>query len=214
MGIGNLAIIALVVLAGVGVFSIWSSGAGIAANKSNREAFEAAPTDDSDIDYFVAVSSAINKHRGVDPSTSEVRRTVAEMRKKKVGLKDVDHFVRSRGGRIAVKEPLDDDSVKAKPDDKDAGPASEGGAAAAAEPVPASASTSASTGKVAARKSKKSEKVPAMSASVADRLTKELNSIADRIDDLVDEIAKYSNQPMDNPIQASVSEGFANFSSW
>ena len=206
MGIVNLAIIALVVLAGVGVFSIWSSGTG----KPGKEGFEATPTDDADIDYFVAVSSAINKHRGVDPSTSEVRRTVAEMKKKKVALKDVDHFVRTRGGRIAVKEPLDEDSVKqaagAGADEEDKNKNKDAAKETAAEPAPAQ--------KVAARKSKKTEKVPAMSASVADRLTKELNALADRIDDLVDEIAKYSNQPMDQPIQASVSEGFANFSSW
>jgi uncharacterized protein YdcH (DUF465 family) len=213
MGIANLAIIALVVLAGVGVFSIWGSGTGggSGTRKPGKEGFEATPAEDADIDYFVAVSSAINKHRGVDPSTSEVRRTVAEMKKKKVGLKDADHFVRSRGGRIAIKEPLDEESVKQEgADDADEGkakpPKAKDAAKEPAAPDP--------TPKIAARKSKKGEKVPAMSASVADRLTKELNALADRIDDLVDEIAKYSNQPMDQPIQASVSEGFANFSSW
>jgi hypothetical protein len=72
-------------------------------------------------------------------------------------------------------------------------------------------------GKAVARKAKKGEgerRPPAMSASVADRLTKELNAIADRVDDLVEEISKYTQQPMDQPIQASVSEGFANFSTW
>ena len=201
MGIGNFSLIALLVLAGVGVWSVMSSG----AKKHSKEGFEANPTEDAEIDFYVAVSSAIHKHRGVDPSTSEVRRTVAEMKKKKLGIKDVELFVRTRGGRIAVKEPLDEESVKEgvkeKEKEKENEKAKEG---ADEDPAP----------KIAARKSKKSDKPPAMSAAVAARLSKELNAIADRIDDLVEEIAKYSNQPMNQPIQASVSEGFANFSSW
>ena len=196
MGLQNLVLVALVVLAGVGMISIWNT-----TSSKTKEGFKEETTTDDDIDYFVAVSGAMKKHRGVDPSPSEVRRTVAEMRKKQVPLKEADSFVETRGGRVAIKEPMQgeektkEEKTKEEKDD-------------AQEEKPAEKTPKPQ------RKAKKSEKPPAMSASVAERLTKELNSIADRIDDLVEEIAKYAQQPMDQPIQASVSEGFANFSSW
>lgn len=204
MGLRNLVLVALLALAGVGLASVWNASAGAASRSSStREGFRENTTDD-DIDLFVAVSGAMKRHRGSEPTASEVRRTMGEMRKKRVGVKDVERFVRSRGGRVAV-EPLEaeKDAKPSEPDPSEDGPKD--------EPPEAEAKP------VASRKAKKAEsdrKTPAVSASVADRLTRELNAIADRVDDLVEEIAKSAQQPMDQPIQASVSEGFANFSSW
>ena len=193
MGLRNLVLLALVALAGVGLASVWSA-ATAPRERSTKEGFKDDTTDD-DIDFFVAVSGALKRHKGSEPTASEVRRTVADMRKKSVAIKDVETFVRSSGGRAAVaadKEPVEKDQKDPETEDKSGG-----------------------QGKVAARKVKKADKPPpAVSVAVADRLTKELNAIADRVDDLVEEIAKYSQQAMDQPVQASVSEGFANFSSW
>ena len=210
MGLRNLVLIALVALAGVGLASMWNAAAGAASRSgSTAEGFKEDTTDE-DIDFFVAVSGAMKRNSGAEPTASEVRRTVAEMRKKRVSIKDVDTFVRTRGGRVAIEKPSPD------PAEGDGGGAPPDIKKADASPDP-SKGDGEKSGKVAARKAKKSEserRPPALSASVADRLTKELNEIADRVDDLVEEIAKYSQQPMDQPIQASVSEGFANFSSW
>ena len=207
MGLRNLVLIALVALAGVGLVSMWNAAAGAASRSgATREGFKEDTTDD-DIDFFVAVSGAMKRQNGSEPTASEVRRTVAEMRKKRVAVKDVDTFVRTRGGRVASDKPSpdhkEDDGKKTSPDPEES---------------PDHAKPSGEVaGKAVARKAKKGEgerRPPAMSASVADRLTKELNAIADRVDDLVEEISKYTQQPMDQPIQASVSEGFANFSTW
>lgn len=210
MGLRNLVLIALVALAGVGLASMWNAAAGGASRSgSTREGFKEETTDD-DIDFFVAVSGAMKRKSGTDPTASEVRRMVAEMRKKRVPVKDVDTFVRSRGGRVAIdppsSDPVEGDGADTPPDKPKSAP-----------PPGASKGDGEKPAKVAARKAKKPDserRPPALSAFVADRLTKELNAIADRVDDLVEEISKYSQQPMDQPIQASVSEGFANFSSW
>lgn len=203
MGLKNIVLIAVVGLAAVGLLSVWnmamSAGGG---GGSTKEGFKATTTDE-DIDYYVAVSDAMKNNGNSDPTASEVRRTVAEARKKSVKLKDIETFVRSKGGRIAIKEPLETEAPASdspveeakKPDTK---------------PAPAPPTKSST------RKVTKPQQPTAMSTAVADRLSKELNAIADRIDDLVEEINKYTQQPMDQPVQAAVSttEAFANFSSW
>lgn len=220
----HFTLILILILAGVGLVSAWN----FASSKPSdtKEGFVEHSTDE-DIDYFVAVSSALKKVNKTESSAKEVRRVVADMRSKNVKLKDAEHFVRTSGGRVAVTEHLEVDSG-----DKDTHPK--------VDEIPKQnmdidideePDSKNNTNQVNSRSVEKSSETfrvadtsktsnnvseSGIGSLIAVKITRELNDIADRIDELVEQIYKLNNPVKGKSTTPPVSttEGFTPFPSW
>lgn len=140
-------------------------------------------TTEEDIDYFVAVSNSMKRITGDEPSGSQVREYVSEMKKKKIKLNDIDVFIKSKGGRKTI-DPVEEKFVEdedTKKEDKKEEKAEE----------------------------KNEEKVagPSLQTNVAEKLKKELADIADKLDELIEDIQR--DTPNEQPTKQI--EGFENF---
>lgn len=90
----NLIILLIVTIAGVGLVSVWN----MARAEGTKEGFsEKQSVTNSDLDYFVAVSNSIKKQEGREPTVSEVRTMVEDMKQKQVKIQNVDGYLKTKG---------------------------------------------------------------------------------------------------------------------
>ena len=94
----NLIILLIVTIAGVGLLSVWN----MARAEGTKEGFsEKQSVTNSDLDYFVAVSNSIKKQEGREPTVSEVRTMVEDMKQKQVKIQNVDGYLKTKGISIS-----------------------------------------------------------------------------------------------------------------
>lgn len=214
MQLSSLLVISLVVLVGFGAYTVMTA--------SKAEGFEPEknPDTDDNVDYFVTVANVMKKLEGGEPSAAEVRRTVSDMRRKKVSLDQAEKFVKTRGGRIAAPQakkkqpaPKQDEEEQEQEQESDEEEEDEQDASKTKKyftKKKASAEREGERDPPRARPKPKALPQATMhpnpdssrepfenniAPAMADRLVRELTAFADRLDDLVEEIRRGSRMP-------------------